>query len=269
MVILIGGFTGCSNDDDSGDITPQPTATITVEDQSISQNQVIIQNITVGQDSWIVIRNSGEENSSNIVSEPVFIEAGSHTNVVVPLTNTANLAGNAEGDELVVMVHADTGTTGTYDYNAQSGTDSPVNNSGGAALAETITVRGSSLMAADDQIVTENNEVTFTSVNMVNNGWIALYGQKEDGTINEDDLIGIQYIEAGEYENFLVPFNEGYVFQPGTSVYPRIYLDDPADQNFTFVEGGDEDLPETYGFNTSGQGRFIGNTSTSGGFTLM
>lgn len=269
LVILTGGFTGCSDDDDIGDVTPQPTATITVQDQSISQNQVIIQNITVGQDSWIVIRNSGQENSSNIVSEPVFIEAGTHTNVVVPLTDEANLEGNAEGDELVVMVHADTGTRGTYDYNAQSGTDSPITTSSGAALAETITVRGSSLTAADDQIVTENNEVTFTSVNMVSDGWIALYGQNEDGTINEDDLIGLKYVEAGEYENLLVPFNEGYVFQPGTTVYPRIYLDDPADQEFTFVEGGDEDLPETYGFTTTGQGRFIGNTSTSGGFTLM
>ena len=269
MVILIGGFTACSDDDDVGDVTPQPTATLTVQDQSISQNRVIIQNITVGQDSWIVIRNSGQQNAADIVSEPVFIEAGTHTNVEVPLTGTANLQGNATGDELVIMVHADTGTRGTYDYNAQSGTDSPIRNSSGANIAETITVRGSSLNAADDQVVTDNNEVTFTSVNMVNNGWIALYGDNEDGSINEDDLIGIQYVEAGEHDNFLVPFNEGYEFQAGSNVYPRIYMDDPADQNFTFVEGGDEDLPETYGFDDAGEARFIGNTSTTGGFTLQ
>jgi len=269
MVILMGGFAGCSDDDDVGDVTPQPTATLTVQDQSISQNRVIIQTVTVGQDSWIVIRNSGEETSANIVSEPVFIEAGTHTNVVVPLTNTANLAGNAAGDELVVMIHADTGTRGTYDYNAQSGTDSPIRNSGGTDIAETITVTGSSLTAADDQVVTANNEVTFSSVNMVNAGWIALYGQNEDGTINEDDLIGVQYVEAGEHENFLVPFNEGYVFVPGSTVYPRIYMDDPDDQEFTYVAGGEEDLPETYGFDDAGQGRFIGNTSTTGGFTLQ
>lgn len=269
MVILIGGFTGCSDDDDVGDVTPQPTATLTVQDQSISQNRVVIQNITVGQDSWIVIRNPGQQNSADIVSEPVFIEAGTHTNVEIPLTGTANLQGNAAGDELVVMVHADTGTKGTYDYNAQSGTDSPIRNSAGTNIAETITVRGSSLSAAEDQVVTENNEVTFSNVNMVNNGWIALYGENEDGSINEDDLIGIHYVEAGEHENLLVAFNEGYEFQSGDTVYPRIYMDDPADQNFTFVEGGDEDLPEIYGFDASGEGRFIGNSSTTGGFTIQ
>jgi len=269
MVVLMGGFTGCSNDDDVGDVTPQPTATLTVQDQNISQNRVIIQNITVGQDSWIMVRNSGQLNATDIVSDPVFIEAGTHTNVPVPLTNTANLAGDAAGDELVVMVHADTGTRGTYDYNEQSGTNSPIRNSSGANIAETITVRGSSLSAADNQAVTANNEVTFSSVNMVNNGWIALYGQNEDGTVNEDDLIGIQYVEAGEHENFLVPFNEGYEFQAGSTVYPRVYMDDPNDQEFTFVDGGDEDLPDTYGFDAAGQGRFIGNTSTTGGFTLQ
>src|SRR5690606_9682507 len=150
LVILMGGFAGCSNDDDVGDVTPQPTATLTVQDQNISQNRVIIQNITVGQDSWIVIRNSGQQNAADIVSEPVFIEAGTHTNVEVPLTNTANLAGNEAGDGLVVMVHADTGTRGTYDYNAQTGTDSPIMNTSGANIAETITVWGSRLNAAED-----------------------------------------------------------------------------------------------------------------------
>lgn len=269
MVILIGGFTGCSDDDDAGDVTPQPTATLTVQDQSISQNMVVIESVTVGQSSWVVIRNAGEENAADIVSEPVLLPAGTHTDVEIPLTSTANLQGNEEGDELVVMIHADTGTRGTWDYNAQTGTDSPIKNSSGANIAETITVRGSSLSAADDQVVTANNEVTFSSVNMVRNGWIVLYGQNDDGTINEDEIIGMQYVEAGEHENFLVPFNEGYVFQPGTTVYPRIYMDDPDDEEFTFVEDGDEDLPETYGFDTAGQGRFIGNTSTSGGFTLQ
>lgn len=270
LVIMVGGFSGCSNDDDVGDVLPEPTATITVQDQAISQNQIIIESVTVGQDSWIVVRNVGEEGSADIVSEPVFLETGTHTNVEVPLTNEANLAGNAEGDELVVMIHEDTGTRGTFDFNAQTGSDRAIRNSAGTNIAETITVRGSSLMAADNQAVTENNEVTFSSVNMVNNGWVALYGQNEDGTMNEDDLIGLQYVEAGEYENLLVPFNEGYVFQSGSTVYPRIYQDDPADQDFTFVQGGNEDLPEIYGFDaTTGEGRFIGNTSTSGGFTLQ
>lgn len=71
-------------------------------------------------------------------------------------------------------------------------------------------------------------------------------------------------------KNYTVPFDEGYVHTPGSSVYPRLYMDDPADQEFTYTAGGTEDLPQTYGFDeTTGEGRFVGNTSTTGGFTVQ
>lgn len=270
IVLFAIGFTSCSNDDDDVRMDLQPTGTLTVQDQTISQNMITIESVTVGQDSWIVVRNAGQEGSAAIVSEPVFLEEGTHQNVRIPLTNTANLTGNEDGDDLVVMLHADTGTLGTFDYTGQNNNDRIITTTSGANVAETINVRGPRLEADDDQMVTENNEVTFSTVSTGNNGWIILYGQNEDGTINENEIIGRRFVEAGDYTDFTVPFDEGYSYIPGSTIFPRLYMDDPADEEFTFVQGGDEDLPELYGFDeATGQGMFVGNTSTTGGFTIQ
>lgn len=267
------GLTGCSNDDDVQTVTPEPdeaTGTINADDQTLSNNTINVESVVVGQDSWLVARNMGSETDAEIVSDPVFLEEGTHTDVELPLTEDANITGAAEGDQIVIMLHEDTGTPGSFDYTGTAGTDDLITTSSGQNVSETITVMAPSLNAEDNQAVTENNEVTFTSVNTASNGWIVLYGQNEDGSINENDIIGRRYVEAGTQENFTVPFNEGYVHTPGSTVYPRLHMDDPADQEFSFTADGDEDLPETYGFDTTtGEGRFVGNNSETGGFTVQ
>lgn len=267
------GLTSCSNDDDADDVDPQPdeaTGSITADDQTLSNNTINITSITVGQDSWVVARNAGSENQAAVVSDTVFLDEGTHTNVKLELTNAANITGGAEGDQIVIMLHEDTGTAGSYNYTGTAGNDDPITTSTGQNVSETITVTGPSITAEDNQEVTENNEVTFTSVNTASNGWIVLYGQNEDGSINEDEIIGSRYVEAGNNENFTVAFNEGYVPTPGSTIFPRLHLDDPADEEFTFTMDGEEDLPEVYGYDeTTGEGNFVWNTSESGGFTLQ
>lgn len=266
------GVTSCSNDDDVDDIITEPdaTGTITVNDQTLSNNTITVESVTVGQDSWIVARNVGDETDAAIVSDPIFLEEGTHTNVQLPLTSAADITGAAEGDQIVIMLHEDTGTPGTFDYTGTAGTDDLITTTSGQVVSETVTVTGPSLNAEDNQAVTENNEVTFTSVNTASDGWIVLYGQNEDGSINEDDIIGRQFVEAGTHENLTVAFDEGFVHTPGQTVFPRLHLDDPADQEFTFTADGSEDLPETFGFDTTtGEGRFVGNTSETGGFTVQ
>lgn len=267
------GLTSCSNDDDVDDVIPQPdraTGSITVNDQTLSNNTINIESVTVGQDSWLVARNVGSENQAGVVSDTVFLEEGTHTNVQLELTSDANITGGEEGDQIVIMLHEDTGTAGTFNYTGTAGNDDPITTTTGQNVSETITVTGPSITAEDNQAVTENNEVTFTSVNTASDGWIVLYGQNEDGSINENDIIGSGFVEAGNHENFTVAFNEGYVHTPGSTIFPRLHMDDPADQTFTFTIDGDEDLPAVYGYDaTTGQGRFIWNTSESGGFTIQ
>lgn len=277
ILFLLFSLNSCSDDDDAGEITDpeQATATIEVVDQIISQNTLVIDRIIVGQDSWLVVRNTGTKISPEIVSDPVFIPEGTHENVEVSLNENANLTGNETGDDLVLMIHMDdpdAGKEGEYDFNGQNNADAPVTDSTGDPVRRKVHVTAPSLYAEDNQTVTENNEVTFTSVTTADGGWVNLYGSNADGTIDEDDLIGQRYVEGGIHTNFTVAFNEGYEYRTGQIIHPRLYTDDPADRRFTYTPGGNEDLPETYGYNPeTNREQPVGNsadTAIRGAFTL-
>lgn len=64
----------------------------------------------------------------------------------------------------------DTGAQGTFDFTGTAGTDDPITTTAGQNVMETITVTAPSLNAEDNQAITENNEVTFSSVNTASNG---------------------------------------------------------------------------------------------------
>lgn len=263
------GLTSCSDDDD-GTIDPpepEPTGTITASDQTLSGNTLIIEDVTVGQDSWVVVRNTDNQ---EMVSDPVFVEGNStEEDMRIQLNDQANLTGDADGDDFDVVLYADhttQGTRGTFDEDV----DQPITGS-----SRTVTTTAPSIFVDDDQMVTEEGDVTFSSVNTgATGGYIGLYGANEDGTINEDQLVGIsQFIQPGQTENVTVRFNEGFDYQAGQTFYPRLFTDNPGDQQFTFeTSDGTEDLPETFGFDPdTGQERFVGNTAntaTPGGFTV-
>lgn len=276
---LAMSFTSCSNDDDNIDDGPmeqEPTGSITAGNQTLSGNTLTIDNITVGQDSWLVVRNEGEGTSTNWVADPMFLEAGSHEDVQVELNESANLMGNAEGDDFEVSLHTDnqnTGTPGTFDYDANSGIDDPIYTTNGTAVTQNVNAMAPGFSADNDQMVTENNEVTFSTINTGSTGgYIGLYGQNDDGTINENEMIGMsEYIQPGANENIMARFNDDYQYTAGQTVYPRLFMDDPTDQQFTYTSsGGTEDIPETYGYDTTtGQGQFVGNNNDPmGGFTI-
>lgn len=270
------GVTSCSNDDDNITTEPDPTGSVTLGDQTLSGNTLVIDNVTVGQDSWLVVRNAGEGTSTNYVADPVFLEAGSHDNVEIELNENANLTGNVDGDDFEVSIHVDDqnrGTQGTFDFDGQSGVDAPITSTTGTAVTETVNVRAPGLNIDDDQVVTENNEVTFNSVNLSRDGWIVLYASNEDGTINTTEIVGSRFVEAGEYTDLTVAFDDPEADFSGQTIHVRLHNDDPADQQFTFGSSGEtEDLPEVYGFNTTtGEPQFVTNqavTATAGAFTV-
>lgn len=272
------GVTSCSNDDDVDDIItePDPTGSITLGDQTLSGNTLIIENVTVGQDSWLVVRNAGEGTSTDYIADPMFLEAGSYDDVEIELNENANLTGDEAGDDIEVSLHVDDqnrGTPGTFDYDGQSGIDAPITSTTGEAVMENVNVRAPGLNIDDDQVVTENNEVTFNSVNLARDGWIVLYASNEDGTIDLTEIVGSRFVEAGEYTDLTVAFDDPDADFSGQTIHVRLHNDDPADQQFTFGSSGEtEDLPEVYGFNTTtGEPQFVTNsavTNTFGAFTV-
>lgn len=265
-------LTSCSSDDDGDVITePDPTGTLTVADQTLSGNMLILEDVTVGQDSWVIVRNS---NDQQMAADPVLVRDNEDGEVRIQLNENANLTGDTDGDDFDVSLFADNpnqGTMGTFD----EGIDQPIRDANNANVTQTVNTTAPSIFADDNQTVTDEGDVTFRNVNTGSTGgFIGLFGQNPDGTPNFDEMVGrSDFIAPGAQTNITARFNEGFNFQAGQTFYPRLFTDNPADEQFTFTSsGGVEDVPETFGFDTTtGEARFVGNsanTATPGGFTV-
>ncbi|UJH89811.1 hypothetical protein LZ575_12365 [Antarcticibacterium sp. 1MA-6-2] len=133
------GMSSCSSDDDADDMMePIATGSITVEDnQEISQNTLIVQSVTVGQESWVVAVMGGDENTNNFITEPVKVEAGTTTNVELILNDDVDLTAGDAGNEISIKLYAndqDEGNLGEWDES-----DDPIMD-GDTMATETITV---------------------------------------------------------------------------------------------------------------------------------
>lgn len=272
ILFLSLSLNSCSDDDDGViEETDPATGTIVASDQTLSGNTLIIEDVTVGQDSWVVVRNSDDQ---QMAAEPYLVEEDEDGEVRIELNDNANLTGNADGDDFDVYLYSDNptqGTQGTYD----EGVDQPIRDNTNADVRQTVNTTAPSLYADDEQMVTEEGDVTFSTVNTGSTGgYIGLYAQNEDGTPNYDEMVGTsEYIAPGEQTDVTARFMEGYGYEAGQTYYPRLYTDNPNDQQFTYTSSaGTEDLPETYGYDaTTGSGRYVGNsanTTTPGGFTV-
>lgn len=272
ILFLTFGLTGCSDDDDGVMEERDPaTGTITAGDQVISGNTLIVENVTVGQDSWLVARNAGGENAADIVSEPVFLEEGSHDNVELPLLNTANLTGDIEGDDFVLMLHEDNpdaGVQGQFDFSTMTGEDRPITDATTGQNVRADVTTTSPTFEVEDQAVVDNT-VTFSSVTTgPTGGWITLYNQNEDGT-QSDEIIGTTYVEAGDTSPQTVTFREGFNYIPGQTIYANLHADNPADQQFTFEEDAETDAREVYGFTANTTEARNVDPTNGAGFTII
>ena len=209
VAVMVLGVTSCSKNDES-DSNPDTNATgsIVVNDQTISQNKIVVESVTTDQDGWLVARNTSGGNTSAVVSDTVAISAGTTQNVELTLNNTASLTGNDAGDQFTITLYQDnpnSGTQGEFDM-----ADTPVKDSNGDPVSETITVMAPSFKV-QDQTVTDN-AVNFDSVNTLNGGFIVLYNQNADGSINQSDIVGTTYVNPGTTDAVSVPFNSDFTY---------------------------------------------------------
>lgn len=89
------------------------TASITVADQPIVNNAIVVDEVVAEQNGWVVLH-TVEANGQSVVSFDVgrvAIKAGRSTNVPVPLSQTFQ-----PGVELIAMLHVDEGTPGTLEF---------------------------------------------------------------------------------------------------------------------------------------------------------
>ena len=114
---------------------------LTVEDQVMANNVVEVAYINLSQDGYVVVHATNAAGDGPmvpaIISDPVYLEAGEHTDVEVPLKETAVV--NA-GDTVWVMLHGDTGTEMEYEFDGENGLDLPITDEEGNVAVKPLVI---------------------------------------------------------------------------------------------------------------------------------
>lgn len=250
----------CSDDDDGTVDIPDTNASIVANAQFISENTIEVSSVEVDDDAWIVVRKVNEDGSfSDPIAEPEFLEEGSHTNVVIVLDNSsATDVELADGDQLVVMLHEDDGD-GVFEFEGTTGADALITDANGGGISDTFEISGPSFTVTDQTVA--GNTITFDNVNSDEGAWIVVHNSDDAGAIDETDIVGYTYVPAGDNTDVVVTFLEDFVYTPGQTLWSRVYMDNPADEAFTFIDDSTTDNPATFGFSEDGTvtGSFVVN----------
>lgn len=221
------GLTSCSNDDDL--VTPAPTGSIDVEDQTISQNQIRIDQVVSSSDGFLVAR-LGTQIGTIIAQED--IDQGTHEDIVLQLEDQENEINIQDGNIIVISLYADSDANGNF------------NEANDAQVAtESITVSSPTFSVADQAVV--DNTITVENISAGEDSFLVAFGENEDGTINEDDVLGSAFVPAGQTQSATITFEEGKTPVAGTAISTRLHRDVNRDGIFDPTL----DTPETFNFN--------------------
>lgn len=242
------GVSSCSDDDDGTVNIPDTDASITANAQVISQNVIFIDEVIIDDDAWLVARKVNEDGSfSEIISDPVLLQDGTHSDITITLNNTdATDVVLEDGDSIILMLHKDDGD-GVFEFEGNSGADSLITDANGSGINAQVEVSAPSITWADQEVM--ENGILFDNISTNQNGWIVLHNADGEGAFS-DEMVGWAYVPAGDNPNVTVNFNEGFVYTPGQNLYSRLYIDNPADEAFTFGDDATTDIPESFGFGT-------------------
>ncbi len=232
VLFLVTGLTSCSDDDD-GDVVvvPDPTGTITVTDdtQVISQNTLVVDQVTANTDVWLVARHT--DATGEIIARELLTE-DSNTDVELSLEGTTL----NDGDTVFLMLYADD-EFGVGDGQFEEGTDDmPI-----AGATETVIVSSPDFTISDATVT--NNSITFDNVSVADTGWIVIYnGNPADAT---SEIVGFTQVTES-MDSVTVEFNENYT--AGDPLFARLHVEDQNDTVFTFIDDPTTDIPEIFGF---------------------
>ncbi|WP_029035185.1 DUF7282 domain-containing protein [Salinimicrobium terrae] len=197
LLLLAFSLNSCSDDDDGLLEDDNFTGTITAMDQIVSGDIIMVQNVTVTQDSWLAAVHSDEISSDNFIAGPLFIDEGVHTDLSLLLHDDANLEPN--GDEIVLKLYAedDDGIFGEWDID-----DEPITDDDDLLVTQTITVimEGSfSSFDEDNDGMLDENEVPNTYQNNFD-----VWDVDDDGFLTADEFYTTTfYITDADDDDFI------------------------------------------------------------------
>ncbi|MCZ7572332.1 MAG: hypothetical protein M5U01_27580 [Ardenticatenaceae bacterium] len=117
----------------------QETPSVSVQDQAVTANEVIVSSVVYTGPGWIAIHKDDNGKPGAVVGHSA-VKAGTNEDVTVLLDETPG-----EGDKLWVMLHTDAGTEGTYEF---PGPDAPVMENGQIVMEQFTVTGGAAAQAA-------------------------------------------------------------------------------------------------------------------------
>lgn len=227
------------------EMAPAPTGSLKVDNQTISQNTVIISEITLSDPGWVVVHADNGQNAPvvpDIISTPVWLDAGTHTQVEVPLKKDVSFS---DGDLLWAMLHTDSGVMGTYEFDGQSDADGPILNADEMIVMENFTISSASITVQDQPVT--NNTITIASVNAAADGWLVVHNDDGTGNIVLPDIIGKVQVQKGVNTNVTITLDGSKTYTSGQLLFPMLHLDNGQIGVYEFDGSGQFDGPEIFG----------------------
>ncbi|GAA5020704.1 hypothetical protein GCM10011506_04250 [Marivirga lumbricoides] len=240
FVALIAGmflFSACDDDDETTMDPDMPGGMLTVSDQTLSQNKVMISNVNFDQAGWIVVHASTAEGGPvvpDIISEPLLVQPGSKSNLEVMINDFSALE---DGAKLWVMLHTDDGIEGEYEFDGASGFDAPITDENGDIVMTDITISAPSITVENQAV--SSNTVTISKVNAAVDGWLVIHSGEATGPV-----LGQTKVIAGTNTDVVVNIGNE-VFEGGEMLFPMLHIESPADGEYGFPDNGD--APEVFG----------------------
>jgi hypothetical protein len=204
-----------------------PSGSFMASNQVVSQNTLMVESITVGQPSWVVVHRdngAGSFVAPGIISNPVAIDAGTTENVAITFKDDEPLS---DGETLWIMLHNESGTIGAYEFDGANGFDLPITFS-------SIEIEAPSVMVSDQIVM--NNMVTIDEVKAGVDGWIVIH--EDNGNGAPGPVLGQTFVNAGSTIDVMVDLGSATV-AAGDKLFPMLHIESPADGEYGFPDNGD------------------------------
>lgn len=244
MLAVLVGFTSCSDDDDELPPVVVPTGSFSLPDQPLDGEIVMVEDLSVSKDGWIVVRKDNGDNEplmTEIISMPEYVKAGDYEEFSIRLKNKTELV---EGERLWVNLHVDDGDM-IFEYSASNLADVPVLTSSGSMVAHSFIVdlpdpTGSVL--AEDQELEQNRKLNISAVVNSHPGWVVIYSDAAGAPDLNSRLSVPRYIEPDTYTDLKLDLEENTEIEGNELLWVVLHTDD-GDKIFEFTPDEELDLP--------------------------
>lgn len=219
---------------------------LTVDDQALINNSIMVESITVAQDGWVVVHadNGDAPQVPDIISQPVYLPAGTYSEVEIPFTNDANIEAN---DQVWVMLHSDTDTEAVYEFDG--GEEDPPIMVDGEILMTEITITdvvtedvSATILEVSDQALVDNT-ITIDNIFMVQDGWVVVHADNNGAPQVPEIISEPVYLEAGQHSDVEINFESSADLEVGDTVWVMIHNDTGLREVYEFDGIGLLDLP--------------------------